>query len=129
MKLWIAREESISLTITSLLPYLCRLPVVQVLVVQSAAGNDQRSAWNVWRDTNFFSTVAMKGSAPILHIMLRMLSGTARNTAKVVTIPVKPVMDLRKINASLAVLMVPVDKHLIEYQLLANVYARLKWLK
>jgi len=78
---------------------------------------------------NFFNTVVMKGSAPISHIMLKILNGRVKNSAKVVTTLAKLAMDPKKINAKHVVLMVHVDRHSIEFLLLVNAYALLKWQK
>lgn len=72
---------------------------------------------------------AMKDFVPILHITKKILNGRVRNSAKVVTTLVKPAMDRNKTSAKLVVLMVLVDRHSIEFPLLVNVYAQIKWLK
>ena len=78
---------------------------------------------------NYFNIVAQKASAPILHTTKKILSGGVKNSAKVATTLAKLATDPKKINARLAVLTVLVDKHLIEFQLLENVFALLKWQK
>jgi len=72
---------------------------------------------------------AMKDFVPILHITKKILNGRVRNSAKVVTTLAKPAMDRNKTSAKLVVLMVLVDRHSIEFPLLVNVYAQIKWLK
>lgn len=78
---------------------------------------------------NYFNIVAQKASAPILHTTKKILSGGVKNSAKVATILAKLATDPKKINARLVVLTELVDRHLIEFQLLANVFALLKWQK
>jgi hypothetical protein len=46
-----------------------------------------------------------------------MLSGRVKNSVKVAITLAKPAMDPNKINAKLVVLMVLVDRHLIEFPL------------
>ena len=60
---------------------------------------------------NYFNTVALKASAPILLITKKILSGGVKNSAKVATTHAKLAMDPKKINARLVVLTVLVDRH------------------
>lgn len=78
---------------------------------------------------NYFNIVAQKDSARILHTTKKILSGGAKNSAKVATTLAKLATDRKKINARLVVLTVLADRHLIESQLLANVFALVKWQK
>jgi len=87
------------------------------LDAKNAAGRDLLSAWSAWLDMNFFNTVAMKAFVLILHTTKKMLSGRVKNSVKVAITLAKPAMDPNKINAKLVVLMVLVDRHLIEFPL------------
>ena len=112
-----------------LLLFLCNFLAVLVSDAQNAAVKDQLSVSSACPDMNFFNTVVMKGSVLILHITLKIVNGRVKNSAKVATTLAKLATDPKKINARLAVLMVLVDKLLIEFQLLENVFALLKWQK
>lgn len=74
---------------------------------------------------NYFNIVAQKDSAPILLTTKKILSGRVKNFAKVATTLAKLATDPKKINARLVVLTVLVDRHLIEFHLLENVFALL----
>ena len=112
-----------------LLLFLCNFLAVLVSDAQNAAVKDQLSVSSACPDMNFFNTVVMKGSVLILHTTLKIVNGRVKNSEKVVTILAKPAMDPNKISAKHVVLMVHVDRHLIESLLLVNAYALNKWQK
>lgn len=126
---WIAREVSISPTITVPRHYLCRQLAVLASGALSAVQRDQPSASSAWQGMNCFNTVAPKNSALTSLITRRTAIGRVRSTARAVITLAKRAMGLKKIIASLAVLTVLVDRHLIECPHLANAYVPHRWPK